>query len=386
MLEQQLKAEPIFQRLSPRHLALIETLSKKESLPAGTIILKEGEVSLEFYLLLKGDVEIVKTSLEGLEHRIRILKPGELIGELAFIEETARSATVRTLTETEVLRIDGSIIKNDSRYIELYAALAVAMGKSISERLRYTNTVTVKSMQAELTAEKMRVAMGHSMVSIILTNIICAFSLGITASLANYLPSTTPISIVLITIYVLVIFRAIQLGGYPLSQYGLTLRTWRASSLQAMIYSLPILALVVGIKWLFILYVPAYHNDAIFQPFLELSGTSSTGYWMYIVMPLAYALFCPVQEFLARGAIQTSFQLFLGSEKNSKNLQAIILSNLIFAQSHLWLSVNFAIMVFFSGLFWGWMYNKQKDLVGVSVSHILIGCWVAFAIGFRTLF
>jgi hypothetical protein len=47
------------------------------------------------------------------------------------------------------------------------------IAESISERLRYTNTVTVKSMQAELTAAKSQIAMGYIMMSIIFKRDLC---------------------------------------------------------------------------------------------------------------------------------------------------------------------------------------------------------------------
>jgi CRP/FNR family cyclic AMP-dependent transcriptional regulator len=32
-------------------------------------------------------------------------------------------------------------------------------------------------------------------------------------------------------------------------------------------------------------------------------------------------------------------------------------------------------VAFFTGLFWGWLYARQRGLVGVSVSHVLLGMW-----------
>jgi hypothetical protein len=34
------------------------------------------------------------------------------------------------------------------------------------------------------------------------------------------------------------------------------------------------------------------------------------------------------------------------------------------------------LLVFVPGLFWGWLYLRHQTLVGVSVSHLLIGLWV----------
>jgi membrane protease YdiL (CAAX protease family) len=61
---------------------------------------------------------------------------------------------------------------------------------------------------------------------------------------------------------------------------------------------------------------------------------------------------------------------------------AIILSNLTFAMIHLHVSVIFIVGSFFFGLLLGYMYERHKNLWGVSVAHILVGSWVMFFVGF----
>ena len=53
----------------------------------------------------------------------------------------------------------------------------------------------------------------------------------------------------------------------------------------------------------------------------------------------------------------------------------------MFTQIHLHLTPGYAIAVFFPSLFWGALYARHRTLVGVSVSHILIGVYVAFFLG-----
>ena len=107
--------------------------------------------------------------------------------------------------------------------------------------------------------------------------------------------------------------------------------------------------------------------------------------------PLAYAfglmavycLFVPVQELIARGAMQSSLHEFLAGKHNT--LWAILLSTLMFSQIHLHLNPGYAIAAFFPSLFWGAMYARQRSLLGATVSHILIGVFVAFFLGLPTM-
>ncbi len=93
-----------------------------------------------------------------------------------------------------------------------------------------------------------------------------------------------------------------------------------------------------------------------------------------IFLFILYALLVPVQELVARAVIQSSLmKIFSG---RWMLLKAILLSNLMFSAFHLYLEMTFAIMTFIPGIFWGYLFAKQKGLLGVSISHIIIGLFV----------
>ena len=53
----------------------------------------------------------------------------------------------------------------------------------------------------------------------------------------------------------------------------------------------------------------------------------------------------------------------------------IVLSSAVFSMGHQHLGWSYALASFVPGLFWGWMYQRQRSLIGVSISHALIGVW-----------
>jgi membrane protease YdiL (CAAX protease family) len=67
------------------------------------------------------------------------------------------------------------------------------------------------------------------------------------------------------------------------------------------------------------------------------------------------------------------------------NWKAIVVSNLIFATAHTYLGLWFCLAVFLPGIFWGWMFAKQRSIIGVTVSHILVGIWGIFALGLTAM-
>ena len=63
-------------------------------------------------------------------------------------------------------------------------------------------------------------------------------------------------------------------------------------------------------------------------------------------------------------------------------LVSILLSNLLFSATHLHVSVKLALLVFPVGVFWGWLYNRHTTVIGIIVSHIIVGLFALFVVGF----
>lgn len=98
----------------------------------GDVILKEKASGREIYLIVEGNVEVVKDEGEA-ETRLGQRGPGELIGEMAFLEDRRRSATVRAMTPTLALEFSEAGLREAlSEQPELlYRAMA-----ALSARLR----------------------------------------------------------------------------------------------------------------------------------------------------------------------------------------------------------------------------------------------------------
>lgn len=62
-------------------------------------------------------------------------------------------------------------------------------------------------------------------------------------------------------------------------------------------------------------------------------------------------------------------------------MYAIFLSNLIFSTMHLFMSVNLALLIFLAGIYFGWLYSRTRNLLGVTLAHALLGAWWFWIIG-----
>jgi CRP-like cAMP-binding protein len=102
---QGLKTFPLLSRLRDEDLALLAEVMEERRFPAGTEILREGEEGDEMFLLLEGDVDVLKTTPYGDPYVTASLKAGYhcSFGEMALIDKGRRSATIRAKTDCRTL-------------------------------------------------------------------------------------------------------------------------------------------------------------------------------------------------------------------------------------------------------------------------------------------
>ncbi|HLB62695.1 MAG TPA: MFS transporter [Actinomycetota bacterium] len=85
---------PVLERLAGRTTRLL--------VPAGTIVIREGDAGDRFYLVDDGEVEV---SVVGRAERVR-LGPGEGFGEIALLRDVPRTATVTAVADVELLALE----------------------------------------------------------------------------------------------------------------------------------------------------------------------------------------------------------------------------------------------------------------------------------------
>jgi len=108
---------------------ILETVNAGEwvEYQAGAKIIIEGEFDTNFYLLISGKVSVRRADLE-----VDVLKPGATFGELGFIVNQARTATIVAQDKVTLLKIRSSLIERASVNCQL--RFQKAFLKNLAER------------------------------------------------------------------------------------------------------------------------------------------------------------------------------------------------------------------------------------------------------------
>src|SRR5687767_12882030 len=96
----QLREVGLFGALSDDFLEHLTNSLTVVRVMVGDTVFREGDPAREMYVVLDGEIEVLKKSRRGRETRIAILGPNDAFGEMSIIDMQPRSATVRALGST----------------------------------------------------------------------------------------------------------------------------------------------------------------------------------------------------------------------------------------------------------------------------------------------
>ena len=123
-----LKSIPMFSELDVFTLQQIQKIAVYKKIPSGETVIAEGEEGTSLYVVISGKVGVYKG-----EKQINEIGAGGLFGEMAIIEKQRRSATIKTLTDTSFLMIEGDDFE---RLLERNSSISGSVIRTLAGRLR----------------------------------------------------------------------------------------------------------------------------------------------------------------------------------------------------------------------------------------------------------
>ena len=127
-----LRKVPWFADLDDGSLDALAKAAVEQSYSAGQEILRQGDVGVGVFIVRTGKVQVVQ-SRSGAEHVLATLGPGEVVGEMALLDEFPRSASVRATEPTTCLGLQRWHFRG---ILESYPKIALALLPILSRRIR----------------------------------------------------------------------------------------------------------------------------------------------------------------------------------------------------------------------------------------------------------
>ena len=134
--ERLLARTPLFRRLARDDIRALALRARERVMRSGDVLFRRGDTGSSMLVILTGRVRIVLPSRDGKEQVLRMLQPGDLLGELALLDGRARTADAVAETNGRVLVVERRELLD---VLRSHPDLALALLTVLSERLRATN-------------------------------------------------------------------------------------------------------------------------------------------------------------------------------------------------------------------------------------------------------
>jgi signal transduction histidine kinase len=129
-----LQGLPLLSDFPADALERIASLALRLRFPAGAVVMEEGTDPDGLFILMHGELEVARREGGG-EVVLAVQGPGTFVGEMSLLERAPRSATVRAIHESEVLKIDADAFH---RILATSPGATLTILRTFASRLRST--------------------------------------------------------------------------------------------------------------------------------------------------------------------------------------------------------------------------------------------------------
>lgn len=127
---------PLFARFDRQHLERLGMLTEEVDVPAGKVLIRQGELGDDLMVLVTGKVVVERDGT-----RVNELGPGDFFGEIAIIDHGPRTATVTAESPSRLLVVN----HRDFRVLmDEFPQVAVTVLLCLAERVRGLDRAAVQ--------------------------------------------------------------------------------------------------------------------------------------------------------------------------------------------------------------------------------------------------
>lgn len=127
----------LLEKFADDELAILAEMVRERSFLHDEVIINEGEIGHDLFILLKGQVSVTRTMARGEQTQVAVINEGEIFGEMSFLDRKPRTASIKSTKPCRVL------VVSRERFEELYQSNLLVYARflrliadTITERLR----------------------------------------------------------------------------------------------------------------------------------------------------------------------------------------------------------------------------------------------------------
>jgi CRP-like cAMP-binding protein len=128
-----LKNIEIFADLSVNELAAVASVTEEAAFDEMEIVFREGEIGDTLFLVLEGEVAVIKDCNADREFELDSIGPGDYFGEMALFGDDRRSATIRVKKNARFLSLNKQELQE---IVREYPQIALHVCRVLSMRIR----------------------------------------------------------------------------------------------------------------------------------------------------------------------------------------------------------------------------------------------------------
>ena len=127
---------PLFRYLTAEERDRVEAIGETRRIAEGAFLIRAGEIDSTLFAIEDGHLDIIGVD-DGVQKVFATVGPGDVLGEVSFIDDSPRSVSVRAGEESVVRAWDKRTLSEALAFEpQLLAKFAVALSELLVERLR----------------------------------------------------------------------------------------------------------------------------------------------------------------------------------------------------------------------------------------------------------
>jgi CRP-like cAMP-binding protein len=137
---------PLFGQLAPEELERLVAYMRLVRQPARTVLFRKGDPGTHMVVVVRGRVKVCTHSEDGKELVLNLINPGEVVGEIALLDGSDRTADAVTLADSDLLILER---RDFIPFLQRHPDSCMRLFAVLCDRLRKTSELLEEALFLE---------------------------------------------------------------------------------------------------------------------------------------------------------------------------------------------------------------------------------------------